>query len=304
MSHHIAQLSNETGQDVVRCRIGDLPSHLKSKVQVVVTFGNYEDTVSEQDAAALTGLCWVQSMSSGVEDLPLKSLRDRQIIITSARGVQAGPIAEYVVGMLLYFAKRLSYFQMMQNARVWDAQTDTGEIDGKVLGVLGTGSIGQAIARRAAAFGMTLIGVNQNGHPVPGFERVYAVDDVQTMLAMCDYICAALPSTAQTRGLIGPQSIAAMKDGAYFINVGRGDLVLDDALVDAIRSGKLGGAALDVFNDEPLPVHHPFWSLESVILTPHVASRTADYIPRVLDLFLANFRCFQDGRYEDMMNLV
>ena len=242
------------------------------------------------------GVRWVQSTWAGVTPLIEHPRRDYRL--TGVKGVFGAQMAEYVLGYLL--AQRLRLLERLgrQAERDWWPQpSDT--LEGRTLGILGAGSIGAEIARRARAFGMDVIGLSHSGRAHEAFDEVSPVAALTDFLPRCDFVVGVLPDTPATRGLLDERAIAAMKPGAWLVNVGRGSLVDEDALAAALDAGRLGGAVLDVFRTEPLPRSSPLWHARNTLITAHVAARSW---PRdIAAVFLDNYRRFTAGealRYE------
>lgn len=236
----------------------------------------------------LPELAWVQSTWAGLT--PLLPLARRGVAITGVKEVFGGQMAEYVLAGLLQQVLRLREREAAQRDRRWWPEP-TGSLAGLTLGVMGTGSIGSVVAERAGGFGMRVVGFSRGGRPRPGFERVFAAHALHEFLGACDHVAAVLPDTPETRKLLDGAALAAMRPGALLINVGRGTLVDENALLSALRSGRLGGAMLDVFETEPLPPEHPFWSCPGLTITAHVAARSW---PRdIAEIFRDNLRRFR-----------
>ena len=214
-------------------------------------------------------LRWVQNMGAGVERLLVPELPKR-VLLTRVAGIFGPWMAEYVLGWCLWHTQRTELFRAQQRARLWK-QVDPLRLRGACLCIVGLGDIGQTIARSAHALGMRVTGVSQRGKKVPGVERVYRARDIARALATADFLALTVPLTPATRGIIGARELAAMKPSAWLINIGRGPLVDEAALLDALSSRRLGGAILDVFDEEPLPVDHPLWGLDNVVITPHIS---------------------------------
>lgn len=303
-SEGVKRLMDETKEEVVQGEILSIPEEIRNQVKILLTYGNYHDSITEQDLGSLPNLKWIQVMSSGTEQLPLEFIASRNLVLTSARGVHALPISEYVFAMILFFAKKIEKYQYLKQRMVWNYSEEMIELYGKTIGILGTGSIGRAIAEKAHAFGMVPIGVNRNGRDLEGFEKVYSFEQLEACLPQCDYLCAALPSTSQTGNLINAERIALMKEGVIFINVGRGDLIVEKDFIQAMQSGKIAGAALDVFRDEPLEYDHSLWHLENLVITPHASAKTNMYTQRVLDIFIKNYFHFKNELFDKMINRV
>jgi phosphoglycerate dehydrogenase-like enzyme len=214
------------------------------------------------------------------------------VAITGVKEVFGGQMAEYVLGGLLQRVLQLREREAAQRERRWWPEP-TGTLDGLTLGVMGTGSIGSAVAERAGGFGMRVLGYSRSGRSRPGFEQVFGADLLHRFLGACDHVAAMLPDTPETRQLLDAPALAAMRPGALLINVGRGTLVDEAALLSALKGGRLGGAMLDVFETEPLPPEHPFWECPGLTITAHVAARSW---PRdIANIFRDNLRRFREN---------
>lgn len=247
-------------------------------------------------------LQWIHATSAGVDTLMFPALVESDIPVTNARGIFDRSIAEYVLGAILAFAKDLPRSMELKRQCRWQHR-DTGRIDGRRILIVGAGSIGRATARLCAAAGMTVDGLARRAREDdPDFRRVYASDDLQNALRGTDYVVVTAPLTPATRGLFDDEAFAAMKRGSVFINVGRGPIVKTDALLRALQSQHLAGAALDVFEEEPLPDTHPLWTRENVIITAHMAGDFIGWREALSAQFLENFRRWLDG--EVLMNVV
>jgi phosphoglycerate dehydrogenase-like enzyme len=235
-------------------------------------------------------LDWFQSFSAGVDSPVFGMLMDRGARLTSASGASATPIAHHVVMGLLALARRLPTLLAQQREHRWQMH-DLGDLEGRSVGVIGMGPIGLEAARLCAEFGMRPIGMRRT---VQGDEpcETWTFDRLDELLSSVDDLVLALPLTPDTNGLIGARELALLRPGARLVNVGRGELIDEDALVDALRSGHLEGAALDVFVTEPLPAEHPLWDLPNVIVTPHIAGATPLADDRAAAIFVDNL-----GRY-------
>jgi phosphoglycerate dehydrogenase-like enzyme len=258
---------------------------------------------------SLPRLRWVQVPAAGVGHLLSPELVDSAIVLTSARGIRAVAIAEHVMAAALALVRQIHTAVRRQTEHQWALdEIETGgrvvTLHGRQIGIVGLGSIGREVARRAHAFGMKVVGIRRHtARPLPdGVARVLAPDALLELLAESDIVVLATPLTAETHHLIDRRALGAVKRGAFLVNIGRGGLVDEDALLDALRSGWLGGAALDVFATEPLPADNPFWDLPNVIVTPHVAGAMEDYWTPLMQLFADNLRRFERG--EALLNVV
>ena len=254
-------------------------------------------------------LKWVQAVAVGVGSLLYPEMVASPVVITNARGIRARAMAEHVLGVTLALARKLHVAVRRQAERVW-AQTEiegSGEVrtlEGRTLGVVGLGAIGGEVARLGAAFGMRVVAIRRRVDlPRPeGVAEVLPPEQLTALLRQSDVVVLSPPLTSGTRGLIGRAELAAMKRDAILVNIGRGRLVDDAALVDALRTGSIGGAALDVFTDEPLDGSSPYWDLPNALVTPHVSGAMQDYWTPLVALFSANLRRFEAG--EPMVNVV
>jgi phosphoglycerate dehydrogenase-like enzyme len=260
---------------------------------------------------ALTRLRWVQAPAAGVGSLLYPEMVASPIVLTNAGGIRARPMAEHVLGVVIALARQLHVALRAQARHEWvQDQLEAGgtstvrSLLGARLGIIGLGGIGREVARLAAAFGMRVSAIRKRvDQPLPeGVEEVLPSDRLPELLEKSDVVVLAAPSTPETRGLIGAREVARMKRGAFLVNVGRGRLVDDAAIVDGLRSGQIGGAALDVFNHEPLDPASPYWDLPNVIITPHTSGAMDDYWTPLVALFSENLRRFENGR--PMLNVV
>ena len=238
---------------------------------------------------------WIHLISAGADrllelDLPFERLR-----ISKSSGVHTATISEYVLGAALYFTNGFDDYSAQQRRREWRREGRSGGLEGATLGIVGLGAIGTAVARRAKAFGMRVIGSKRSPSAVEGVDRVLGPDGIVELMATSDVVAVILPLTPHTRGLVDRDAIAAMKPGAVFVNVGRGHVVDESALIDALRSGRLRGAVLDVFDEEPLPPSSPLWDLDDVLITPHVAGETSSYMRKCVEIFATNWRSLTTG---------
>ena len=258
---------------------------------------------------SLTRLRWVQVPAAGVGHILSPEVIASPIVLTSARGVRARAIAEHVIGVTIALARQLHVALRRQAAHTWalDELETSGRIStlhGRNMGIVGLGSIGTEVARLASAIGMGVQGIRRRPNaPVPPFvDRVLPPEQLTTLLSDSDVVVLAAPLTRDTEQLIDARALASFKPGALLVNIGRGGLVDDRALVTALDSGALGGAALDVFTTEPLPADSPYWDLPNVIVTPHVSGAMADYWTPLVRLFAENIRRFERG--DALLNVV
>ena len=247
---------------------------------------------------------WIHSLWTGVDNVLCPEVLASPLPLTNGRGVFRRPLAEWTIGAMLYFAYRMRRMIRQQQAGVWEAFT-TEEIQGKTLGIVGYGGIGSTAAELARPFGMKIVALRRRPELFgqdPLVDESFAPAKLDQMMAASDYVLLAAPLTNETRGMIGAKQIAAMKPTGVLINVGRGAVVDEPALIEALETGKIRGAALDVFAVEPLPTLHPFYRMENVLLSPHTADHVQDFIHLAVEAFLENLRRFQAN--QPLLNLV
>lgn len=247
---------------------------------------------------------WVHSLSAGVENILTPELVNSSVPLTNARGVFAESLGEFVIAAALFYAKDLRRMVQSQEAGKWD-QFDVGVLYRQSMAIVGYGEIGRAAARRAKAMGMKVYATRRRPELLkndPIVDEGFSNDRMTDMLAKSDYVVAAAALTPQTRGLIGEREIAAMKNTAVVINVGRGPVIDEAALIRALQENRILGAALDVFDKEPLPAGHPFWTMKNVLLSPHCADHTHGWLDDAAMFFVENFHRFAKG--EPLQNIV
>jgi phosphoglycerate dehydrogenase-like enzyme len=271
--------------------------------EVYLGFGAPREILLAATSGPDAGLKWMHTGTAGVASLLYPEMVASPVVLTNSAAVHAPAMAETVLAMMLHFARGFDFAVRSQAAACWDPEpwaTRPGlitEIDSTTLGILGLGGIGLETARRARALGMKVMATRRSGRPAPaGIELLTGPDSLHALLTVSDYLLIAVPSTAATRGLIGAREIAALKPGAVVINVARGDVIDEDALVQALRSGALRGAGLDVFRVEPLPQASPLWSLPNVLITPHVSATTTRFWVREVELIRDNIARYLAGR--------
>jgi phosphoglycerate dehydrogenase-like enzyme len=248
-------------------------------------------------------LLWIHSPAAAVHQFLFPELVNNDVILTNAREVHGPVVAEQVIGMMFALAKLIPQAVRFQQQCVWGQEiiweTYRGlrELDGATLGLVGYGSIGRNVARHAANLGMKVICVRRRARQKAEFvDEVLPSSGLDQMLAAADYVVLAAPVTPATRNMIGREQLAQMKRDAYLINVGRGSLIDEFALYEALNERKVGGAALDVFEEEPLPPDSPLWSLENLLITPHTAGMTQKLWERHYTLFSKNLRRYFSGQ--------
>jgi phosphoglycerate dehydrogenase-like enzyme len=290
--------------EVVHLRsYGDLGQHIRD-TDILMTW-----SIRPEQVLVARKLKWIYSPAAAVHALLIPEIVNSEIVVTNGSDVHGGVVAEHAIALVLAMAKRLpSAVRHQRDKRwaqeaIWNEQPRPREVKGATLLVIGLGTIGRGVAEMASALGMHVVAVRENpqkgagaAHEVLGFEQL------NDALPTADFVVLAAPLTEKTRAFIGAEQFARMKREAYFINVSRGALVDEPAMVNALQSGTIGGAALDVFAEEPLPPESSLWELPNVLITPHSAAFTDQQWERHYDLFCENYRRFKAG--EPLLSVV
>lgn len=248
---------------------------------------------------------WVHTRAAGLDNLLFGDLVAHPAILTNGRGVFSQSLGEFVLGAILYFAKDFRRMIRSQSQARWEP-FEVEQISGETVGIVGYGDIGRAVAARVRSMGMRVLGMTRRGPLLynmdPLINQIFSPGDRAAMISQCDYVVVAAPLTPETRSLIGEAEFEVMKPGAVVINVGRGPVINEAALLRALSENRIKGAALDVFDSEPLPPGHPFYRLENVLLSPHCADHTADWLDAAMRFFLDNFERYR--KREPLLNVV
>ncbi|WP_226659702.1 D-2-hydroxyacid dehydrogenase [Pseudalkalibacillus hwajinpoensis] len=266
-----------------------------SEAEVLLTYG---EDLNEAHIQKASQLKWIMVLSAGLERMPLQAIKEKGILLTNARGIHRIPMAEYTLSVMLQVARGTKQVLSNESSKVWKKKTPIREITGSTIGIIGTGAIGSEIARVAKAFRIKTLGVNRSGHIVEHFDEIYKNDDLLSMLPKCDYVISVLPSTSETVDYFKKEQFSAMKQSGVFINIGRGDTVKEQDLIDALNENKMAHAVLDVFKKEPLDSSHPFWEMENVTVTPHHSAISDNYQPRAIEIFEHNLVHYQNKTNE------
>lgn len=268
---------------------------------VLYQWHSFSPALKENWAAAST-LEWIHVSAAGVSQLLFEDLIHSDVVYTNSRGVLSRAIAEFALGFVLDMAKDTHGSFRLQQEQRWQHRI-TRKIQGQSALVVGTGSIGREIARLFRAVGLQVSGAGRTARPGDAdFDLIHSSRDLASVAADYDYLVLAAPLTGETTGLVGAEVLAAMKPSARLINVGRGQLVDTNALTQALATGKIAGAALDVVDPEPLPAGHPLWTMDNAIITPHMSGDTEDYLDDLGQLFVENLKRYCNG--EPLENIV
>ena len=281
-------------------------SDLPVDVSVVDEAGiaDCDAVVTRNHFDALFEVDWIHSTQAGVDRFPLEALAEEGVALTNSTGIHGRTVGETVAGYLLAFARRLHDQIASATERRWErpAWDEAFTLPGTTACVVGTGTLGRGVGDVLGSLGVETVGVRRSDDPLPEFDEMYAIEALREPIAAADFVIVTVPLTEATRGLFAAPEFDAMRSDAYFVNVARGAVVDERALIDALEAGDLAGAALDVFETEPLPESSPLWELEEVIVTPHAAAYTRDYFRDVGGIVRENVERL--GRGEDLTNQV
>ncbi|ANU11683.1 D-3-phosphoglycerate dehydrogenase [Planococcus antarcticus DSM 14505] len=258
-----------------------------ASADIIVTYG--EDLTAE-DVAAAEKVQWIMVASAGIEKLPHQAIAERGITVSNVKGIHKIPMAESALAHLLSLKRSLPTIYENQRNQEWSRRIRSSELNGSTALILGPGAIGSEIGRMLQAFGVYTIGCNRSGKKAPHMDDTISFENILEKLPQADYVLSILPSTDETKQLLKEVHFKAMKKTAIFMNFGRGDLVSDEILLDALRNEEIACAVLDVFEQEPLPQDHPYWTMGNVVVSPHVSSHSGKYVERALDIFIPDLK--------------
>lgn len=263
-----------------------------------------EHAIDDDLLAAAENLAWLQSLSSGHDRFDTAGLADDGVILTTVSGVHADPVAQHVLGYLLTFERGLRRADRQQRRREW-RRFAPGDLSSRTVAVVGVGAIGTRVAELLESVNCEVVGVKRDLDEVPDpVDRVHSPDELHAALGAADYAVACCPLTEETCGLFDSRAFASLGPGGVFVNVARGEVADEAALVDALRTGMLRGAALDVVSEEPLPRDSPLWDHENVLLTPHMAGGSPRFAERCAEIVAENYERYVDGDRDRMRNRV
>lgn len=241
-------------------------------------------------------LRWLQSWSAGINKLPLDRLKQLNITLTGASGVHAYPVSETIFALMLSLTRKIHTYVKNGQEKTWHHSGLSLEMHKKTIGIIGVGAIGKETAKIAKAFGMTVLGVRLSEKQEENIDEMFTINELHSVISRCDYVVITLPLTDKTYHLFSAKEFQLMKRSAFFINIGRGNIVVERELIQALQEGTIAGAGLDVFEHEPLQKESPLWNLENVIITPHSSGSTEYYSKRVIeDIFIPNFKHYLAG---------
>ncbi|WP_337969554.1 D-2-hydroxyacid dehydrogenase [Virgibacillus salexigens] len=272
------------------------PDHLEHYLKEAEIILHWKKAIAPTILEENTRLKWIQTWSAGVNNLPLEALQARGVCVTSANGVHAYPISETIFALMLGFTRKIHTYVRQQQVKTWHHAHLSGEIHKKTIGIIGVGAIGKETAKIAKAFKMKVLGVRHSGNPADDVDQMFQPEQLDEMLPQCDYVVITLPLTTETTHMFAAPQFKRMKDSALLINIGRGPIIQEEDLIEALEQKEIAGAGLDVFATEPLPEDSPLWEMDNVIITPHTAGATEYYATRVIeDIFLPNLEHYIQG---------
>ena len=267
---------------------------------ILLTFGAHmADHVLEKGKK----LKWIQALGTGVDGIVDRPQLREGVLVTNMHGLHGDSVPEAAIMLMLALARDLPRAMRQRNARKWE-RYPSQLLKGKTVGIFGVGAIARSLAPKCKSFGMTVIGITSSPRTMEGFDRMVRRDELEKTARDLDFLVLLTPYTRETHGIVGARVLAAMKPSAFLVNLARGGIVDEDALVRALRDRKLAGAALDVFATEPLPEDHPLWSMDDVIVTPHLGGFHDQYAEEALPTVIENFRKFLAGDVKNMINVV
>jgi D-2-hydroxyacid dehydrogenase (NADP+) len=270
------------------------------EADVLVTFGAH---MADHVLAEGSRLRWVQALGTGVDGIADSPALREGVIVTNLHGLHGPAVSESVLASMLALARGLPHSWLKQSQALWE-RFPVRLLRGTTVGILGVGAIAEELAPKCAALGMRVEGISSADREVAGFERIWPRERLVEAVADLDHLVLLTPYTAQTRGIVDARVLGAMKRSSHLVNVARGGVVDEPALLAALRDGTIAGAALDVFAEEPLPADHPFWSMENVIITPHTAGFHVGYADDALPIVEENLRRYLAGDLGGLVNVV
>lgn len=272
------------------------------KADVLVTYG---EDLNEENIQYATKLKWIFVASAGVEKMPAQAIVDRGILVSNVRGIHKTPMAESMLAHILAIKRALPWMYEQQKKSEWSKKGKQMELRDSTALILGPGAIGSEVGRLLQAFGVATVGCNRSGKEAPYMDVMVSFDKLLEALPQADIVISVLPKTTETTHLLNEEHFKAMKNNAIFMNFGRGNLVDENVLIQAIKADEIGYAVLDVFEQEPLVTNSPLWTLPNVIVSPHISSHSSRYVERSLNIFKSSLIKWLDGDtdLENVMDL-
>ncbi|MES2536286.1 MAG: D-2-hydroxyacid dehydrogenase [Pseudomonadota bacterium] len=288
------------GVDFLCAPTRDEALRLAHKADVLMA---YAQQIDDELVAAAPGLKWIQALTTGTDAITALTTLGREVVVTSARGVHGPQMAELAFMYMLALSRNLPRMLDNQKNAAWEVWPQP-LLWQKTVTILGVGAITEALAQRCKAFGMTVLGISSADRQVDGIDRMYPRERMKEAVSLADYFIVLVPHAKATDKIVNADVLASMKPQAYLINIARGGVMDEAALLDVLQRKAIAGAGLDVFQVEPLPAAHPFWSLDNVLITPHLGGYSAVYAEQVMPVLRNNLGHFLDGTPDKMMNIV
>lgn len=248
------------------------------------------------DIDKLVHLRWIHLIRTGIDRLPLDKVLKKELILTNSRGVYSIPIAEWVIGKILEIYKNSKKYNNLQNKKLWHKHRNSYELFGKVIRIMGAGSIGVEVAKRLKAFDAVVYGINTTGKSAAYFHESFPVENAKEVLSKCDIVVLALPSTSETNHFVNKDVLSILKEDAVIVNVSRGNIIDEVDLVAHLKGGHFLGVALDVFEKEPLSENSPLWGMVNVYITPHISYLPERRLDRVFNIIYENLKRYKSGK--------
>lgn len=298
--HHFEEIRQTLpGVEIIRAYDEEELLSRTDDADVLYTWGQYRPIAFCTQAKSLK---WIHTLSAGVEGVMVPEITRLDLKISSTKGIHGIPMAEHTLAFILSFLRLFPLFYRQQQNKVWLKHKECDETTGKTVGIVGLGSIGEEIAKKCKLFGMRVIATKRTPIKCPWVDHLYKESELENLLRESDFVVVVVPLTPETTKLIGEKEFRMMKKSAYLINVARGAVIDQQALVKALQEGFIAGAGLDVFETEPLPGESPLWDMPNVIITPHTSADSPYYMDRAVAVFCENLKRLVDN--QEILNQV
>jgi phosphoglycerate dehydrogenase-like enzyme len=296
--------------DALRQAFPDLTIHGTADIAQALRMGQNAEVlaalahhVTDELLAAMPKLRWIAALTTGTDHFHSLTKLRKDVLVTNARGIHGPQMSELAIMNMIALSRRLPQMLRNQMKAKWERWPQP-VLQEKTVTIVGIGQIGETLAARCRAFGMKIVGVSDARSEIPGFDQVLPRTRLKDAAALADFLVVLVPLTAETRHMISDDVLATMKPSSFIINIARGDVIDEAALIRRLQAGLIGGAGLDVFADEPPKPDNPLWSMRNVIMTPRIGGMSDRYAEQVLPLMVHNLRAFADGHLKDMRNVV
>jgi phosphoglycerate dehydrogenase-like enzyme len=270
------------------------------ELEVIIGLGHH---IPPAMIKAANKLKWIQALTTGTDSLTAPGVLPPQVLLTSTRGVHGPQMSELAFLNMIALQRDFRKMQRNQSAANWE-QWNQPILEGKTIVIVGLGILAEHLAERCKLFGMTTVGVSGGRTSAPHFDEVYPRSAIATVVARADFLMLLVPYSPKTHHLVSREVIAAMKPSAFLINLARGGVLDEAALIDHLQAGKIAGAGLDIFSTQPLPPNNPLWTMRNVIITPNIGGRSNEFVRQTMSVVVPNLRAYTEGRLKDLRNLV